>query len=148
MQVDTKLPSLTRVGVDDLLTDDTSDSKQPVVDIRPVISLFGFVKKRIAASKFNLTDDDLRIRALGRFRHLICSDLKGTKVGLSLLDKAGQLCDPTELATIVSDTLAHKATGTLLKRASSMTRFFGLFNTEILRASGLQNRIFMTTSTT
>ena len=124
MQVDTKLPSLTRVGLEDLLTDNTHDSKQPVADIRPVVSLSGFVKKRITASKFNLTDDDLRIRALGRFRHLICSDLKGTKVGLSLLDKAGQLCGPTELATIISDTLAHKATGTLLKRASSMTRFF------------------------
>ena len=124
MQVDTKLPSLTRVGLEDLLTDNTHDSKQPVADIRPVVSLSGFVKKRITASKFNLTDDDLRIRALGRFRHLICSDLKGTKVGLSLLDKAGQLCGPTELATIISDSLAHKATGTLLKRASSMTRFF------------------------
>lgn len=97
LQVDTKLPSLTRVGLEDLLTDNTHDSKQPVADIRPIVSLSGFVKKRITASKFNLTDDDLRIRALGRFRDLICSDLKGTKVGLSLLDKAGQLCGPTEL---------------------------------------------------
>lgn len=65
-----------------------------------------------------------RVRALGRFKSLICSDLKGTELGLSLTDKAGRLCDQDELATIISDTLAHKATGTLLKRISSMTRFF------------------------
>lgn len=64
------------------------------------------------------------MRALGHFRNLICSDLKGTRVGTSLLDKLGKMCGEHELATIVSDTLAHKSTGTLLKRASSMARFF------------------------
>ena len=64
------------------------------------------------------------MRALGHFRKLICSDLKGTSVGTSLLDKAGKLCDEEDFASTVSDCLANKATGTLLKRASSMARFF------------------------
>ena len=64
------------------------------------------------------------MRALGHFRKLICSDLKGTSVGMSLLDKAGKLCNEEDFASTVSDCLAHKATGTLLKRASSMARFF------------------------
>ena len=51
-------------------------------------------------------------------------DLKGTSVGMSLLDKAGKLCDEKDFVSTVSDCLAHKATGTLLKRASSMARFF------------------------
>ena len=124
LQISTDLPSLTRVGINDL----SSSSKPSTAEVerqhRHIVSLSGFVKKRVAASKFNISDDDLRVRALGRFKSLICSDLKGTRVGQSLIDKAGQLCGSDELATIVADTLSHKSTGTLLKRASSMVRFF------------------------
>lgn len=118
------LPRLPLVGIQDI----SSQSRPTVEEVerkhRHVVSLTGFVKKRTAASKFNISGDDLRVRALGRFKNLICSDLQGTKVGLSLLDRVGKLCEPGELETIVSDTLSHKSTGTLLKRASSIVRFF------------------------
>ena len=124
LQISTDLPRLPLVGIQDISSPSRPSVKEVEHKHPHVVSLTGFVKKRIAASKFNISDDDLRVRALGRFKNLICSDLQGTKVGLSLLDRAGKLCEPGELATIVSDTLSHKSTGTLLKRASSMVRFF------------------------
>ena len=123
-QQKTDLPGLPHVGVGDVSTNIERKEVSPAKDPKPIVSLTSFVKKRIAASKFTISDDDLRVRALGHFRKLICSDLKGTAVGISLIDKAGKLCDEDDLATTVSDTLAHKSTGTLLKRASSMVRFF------------------------
>ena len=120
----TDLPSMPIVGIEDVATTIKKQHTERAVESKPVLSLTSFVKKRISASKFTISDDDLRVRALGHFRKLICSDLKGTSVGMSLLDKAGKLCDEEDFASTVSDSLAHKATGTLLKRASSMARFF------------------------
>ena len=120
----TDLPSMPIVGIEDVATTNKKQHTERAVESKPVLSLTSFVKKRISASKFTISDDDLRVRALGHFRKLICSDLKGTSVGMSLLDKAGKLCDEEDFASTVSDSLAHKATGTLLKRASSMARFF------------------------
>ena len=120
----TDLPSMPIVGIEDVASTNKKQYTERAVESRPVLSLTSFVKKRISASKFTISDDDLRVRALGHFRKLICSDLKGTSVGMSLLDKAGKLCDEEDFASTVSDCLAHKATGTLLKRASSMARFF------------------------
>ena len=117
-QQKTDLPGLPHVGVGDVSTNIERKEVSPAKDPKPIVSLTSSVKKRIAASKFTISDDDLRVRALGHFRKLICSDLKGTAVGISLIDKAGKLCDEDDLATTVSDTLAHKSTGTLLKRAS------------------------------
>ena len=120
----TDLPSMPMVGIEDVATTNKKQSNEHAVESKPVLSLTNFVKRRISASKFAISDDDLRVRALGHFRKLICSDLKGTSVGISLLDRAGKLCDEEDFASTVSDCLAHKATGTLLKRASSMARFF------------------------
>ena len=124
MQQKTGLLILPLVGIEDvsskLDTKEADHEKNP----KPYVSLTSFVKNRIAASKFIISDEDLRVPALGHFRNLICSDLKGTTVGLSLLDKAGKLCAEDDLATTVSDTLARKSTGALLKRVSSMVRFF------------------------
>ncbi len=118
MHQKTGLPGLPLVGIEDvsskLDTKEADHEKNP----KRYVSLTSFVKNRIAASKFTVSDEDLRVPALGHFRNLICSDLKGTTVGLSLLDKAGKLCAEDDLATTASDTLAHKSTGTLLKRVS------------------------------
>ena len=62
------------VGIEDV----SSTTKKRVEyekDPKPYVSLTSFVKKRIAAAKFTVSDDDLRVRALGHFRKLICSDL-------------------------------------------------------------------------
>ena len=124
LQQKTELPNIPLVGIQDVSSQLVSSKSEHDNIPKPYVSLTNFAKKRIAASKFTVNDDDLRVRALGHFRNLICSDLKGTRVGSSLLDKLGKMCGEHELATIVSDTLAHKSTGTLLKRASSMARFF------------------------
>ena len=107
LQQTTDLPQLPLVGIQDV-----SSQLEPVETERdhvakPYVSLTSFAKKRIAVSKFTINDDDLRVRALGQFRNLICSDLKGTTVGMSLLDKLGRMCGDHELANIVSDTLAQ-----------------------------------------
>jgi len=92
------MPSMPRIGLQDV-----SNPAVQVISVREnaLSKLAGshkFAKRRIAASRFYISDDDLRIRALEQYKQLICSDLDGTAL--------------------------TKATGTLLKRASSLKRFF------------------------
>ena len=104
LQQKTELPDIPLVGIQDVSSQLVSSESEHDNISKPYVSLTNFAKKRIAASKFTVNDDDLRVRALGHFRNLICSDLKGTRVGTSLLDKLGKMCGEHELATIVSDT--------------------------------------------
>ena len=108
-QQKTDLPSMPIVRIEDVASATKKQEVEHEKDPKRLVSQTSFVKKRIAASKFTISDDDLRVRALGHFRKLICSDLKGTAVGISLLDKACKLRDEDDLATTVSDTLAHKS---------------------------------------
>ena len=82
-----------------------------------------FAKKRIACASYNVPDDELRSRALNRFRVLVSLDLHATQIGTSMLNCLGSLDTSTDVLQVLSDALANKATGTLLKRASSLWRW-------------------------
>eukprot|EP00435_Cladocopium_sp_Y103_P013036 s4599_g3.t1 len=82
-----------------------------------------FVKKRIMCTSYNIQDDELRSRALNKFRVLVSLDLHATQIGVSMLNCLGNLDASTDVMQILSDALSNKATGTLLKRASSLWRW-------------------------
>ena len=81
------------------------------------------VRKRIVLTSYNVKDDELRSRALNRFKVLVCLDLKATGIGRSMLNCLGNLDSSTNVLQVLEDALANKATGTLLKRASSLWRW-------------------------
>ena len=81
------------------------------------------VRKRIVLTSYNVKDDELRSRALNRFKVLVCLDFKATGIGSSMLNCLGNLDSSTNVLQVLEDSLANKATGTLLKRASSLWRW-------------------------
>ena len=81
------------------------------------------VRKRIIFTTYNVRDDELRSRALNRFKVLVCLDLSATGIGRSMLNCIGSLDSHTDVLQVLEDSLASKATGTLLKRASSLWRW-------------------------
>ena len=81
------------------------------------------VRKRIACTSYNIQDDELRSRALNRFRVLVSLDLHATGIGKSMLNCVGALDTSTDVLQVLSDALSSKATGTLLKRSSSLWRW-------------------------
>lgn len=80
-------------------------------------------RKRLACIQYNVQDDELRSRALNRFRVLVCQDMNATQTGKSMLDSLGRLSSGADVMQILSDSLSSKATGTLLKRSSSLWRW-------------------------
>lgn len=89
----------------------------------PSFRFGAMVTKRIAAARFHVPDDELRVKALNIFKLLICADLSATVVGCNLSDLAGRLDPSVDISKNLADVFANKATGTLLKRGGSMTRF-------------------------
>ena len=81
------------------------------------------VRKRIAMTSYNIQDNELRSRALNRFRVLVSLDLNDTQIGKSMLYCLGALGTNTDVMRVLSDALANKATGTLMKRSSSLWRW-------------------------
>eukprot|EP00435_Cladocopium_sp_Y103_P038712 s223_g10.t1 len=74
-----------------------------------------FVKKRIMCTSYNIQDDELRSRALNKFRVLVSLDLHATQIGVSMLTCLGNLDASTDVMQILSDALSNKATGTLFE---------------------------------
>ena len=81
------------------------------------------VKRRIALTSYNIQEDELRSRALNKFKVLVSLDPHATRIGRSMLDALGRLEDNDTMMHILSDSLATKATGTLTKRASALWRW-------------------------
>ena len=94
-------------------------SSEPAVMEAPL----EYVRKRIACTSYNVQDDELRSRALNHFRVLVSLDLHATVIGESMLNCVGSLDASTDVLQVLSDALSSKATGTLLKRSSSLWRW-------------------------
>ena len=89
----------------------------------PSQSSHAAVRRRIVCTSYNVQDDELRSRALNRFKVLVCMDLTATGIGKSMLNCVGNLDSQTDVLQVLEDSLASKATGTLLKRVSSLWRW-------------------------
>ena len=70
-----------------------------------------------------MAEDELRTKALNQFKVLISLDLDATQLGQSITNVLGTIDPSVDPLQVLQDAMSNKATGTLLKRASSMWRF-------------------------
>ena len=82
-----------------------------------------FAHKRIVASKVVIKEDEMRAKALNQIRTLLLFDLAGTDLGVTISNLAGTLDEKVDLMQVLCDSFASKATGTILKRVSSIWSF-------------------------
>lgn len=77
----------------------------------------------LLAMRFAQSDDQLLENALVKARELILFHLEDTRLGCSLLDRAGRLVSDFEMKTSIRDSFVGKAVGTILKRLTDYHRF-------------------------
>ena len=109
-----------RVGLRDILV--PAARSQPISPGLPVSS-FSAINKRIAKHRINVAEDELRTKALNQFKVLISMDLDATQLGQSISNVLGTIDVSVDPLQVLQDAMSSKATGTLLKRASSIWRF-------------------------
>ena len=115
---DVELPApMSEVGLKDTLI--TQQVYVPVQ--REVVP--HFVAKRIRMSSLIASEDQLRWRALQKFRRLVLADPLCSDLGKSLLDVAGRLQDDKCISQTFEDAFAGKATSTLVRRSGSLQRY-------------------------
>ena len=109
-----------RVGLKDII----SPTPRPHIDSAGLpVSTFSAISRRIAKCRIHVEEDELRTKALNQFKVLICMDLDATQLGQSLSTVLGTVDPSVEPLRVLQDAMSNKATGTLLKRASSMWKF-------------------------
>ena len=112
------------IGLADVLSPEPKKIVQPpAIPVGTIAAPQDLVKRRIALTSYNIQEDELRSRALNKFKVLVSLDPHATKIGRSMLDALGRLEDNDTMMHILSDSLATKATGTLTKRASALWRW-------------------------
>ena len=110
----------TRVGMADTLS---HTSTVPVPIFQQQSSSSSYANKRLKYMSLVSSEDDLRSKALSRFRTMVLMDPNATRLGRTLVNFAGSL-EPAEVITqIFSDVFAPKSTGTLMKRSHSLWTF-------------------------
>lgn len=109
-----------RVGLKDVIV--PSPKIQASTSYLPVSSISA-VSKRIAKCRINVAEDELRTKALNQFKVLVSMDLDATQLGQSISNVLGTIDPSVDPLKVLQDAMSNKATGTLLKRASSMWRF-------------------------
>ena len=82
-----------------------------------------FASRRLLAAKFAKSDDQLKAAALSKLRNIVLFHPSDSQLGRSMLDKAGSLVGEDELQRSLSDAVASRAVGTLVKRVSDYNRF-------------------------
>ena len=118
---DLSVHTVPTVGLADALqASQTEKSSVPVVT---PLSNSVLLKRRIAAAKLSVPEDELRTRALKQLRVLILLDLTATRLGRSLMNMAGALDETADVGQSIADCFAGKSTGTLLKRVGSLWHF-------------------------
>ena len=112
------------IGLADVLSPEPKKIVQrPATPVGTIAAPQDLVKRRIALTSYNIQEDELRSRALNKFKVLVSLDPHATKIGRSILDALGRLEDNDTMMHILSDSLATKATGILTKRASALWRW-------------------------
>ena len=110
----------TRVGMADTLSHASTVS---VPIFQQQSSSSSYANKRLKYMSLVSSEDDLRSKALSRFRTMVLMDPNATRLGRTLVNFAGFL-EPAEVITrIFSDVFAPKSTGTLMKRSHSLWTF-------------------------
>ena len=82
-----------------------------------------FRAKRLFATRMARSEDQLRAAALARIKEVVLFDPGDSRLGRSLLESSGLLIPEHQLAMVLSDTFARKATSTLAKRSCDFLKF-------------------------
>ena len=108
------------VGIRD--TDWKDDREGFLQEVRPKLSKHIF--RRLCGARLEKSDEDIRNHSLTRLKDYVISDPKASKLGLSLLTKAGKVESEESLGRSITDAFAGKATSTLQKRSSALYRMW------------------------
>ena len=73
---------------------------------------------RISRLQWNVHDEALRNKALGRWKYILSKSEDNSKLGRALLNDVMSLCSDSALEDTLKSVFTNKSTGTLLKRAS------------------------------
>ena len=73
---------------------------------------------RISRLQWNVHDEALRNKALGRWKYILSKAEDNSKLGRALLNDVMSLCSDSALEDTLKSVFVNKSTGTLLKRAS------------------------------
>ena len=110
----------TRVGVADTLS---HTSTVPVPIFQQQSSSSSYANKQLKYMSLVSSEDDLRSKALSRFRTMVLMGPNATRLGRTLVSFACSL-EPAEAITqIFLDVFAPKSTGALMKRSHSLWTF-------------------------
>ena len=112
-----KMLAMPTVGLADTIAPMATKKKETPVTYSQVSS---FAKKRIAAAKFAIPEDELLARCLNQIKTLLLMDLAGTEVGVTLTNLAGGLDETVDILQVLRDCFSRKATATVLKRTSGI----------------------------
>ena len=113
-------PKMPLIGLVDTLNPVPTSASSSQVSL-PIRSKFA--EKRIASARVTVSDDEMRSKALNQVKTLILLDVSGTALGQSMCNLAGTLDENADIAQVLSDAFANKATGTICKRVSSLWLF-------------------------
>ena len=91
-------------------------------DIRPLAF------RRLRFVRHRVTDDQLRTRALVKWRAIIQQELRCSHVGRQLSEMCDGTMDEDFISSTMTDVFACKATATLFKRSTAMLRYLAWAN--------------------
>lgn len=89
----------------------------------PQHGLSDFKRKRLLATAFAKTDDQLVDCAMRQLKEIVLFQPQDSRLGRALLDVSGKLVPETAIATSFIDAVAGKAPGTVAKRVADYHRF-------------------------
>ena len=96
----------------------------PLDEIGLVEKQSPFILRRLCRARISKSDSDVRNLALKKIKSILLLDLEATALGRSLTAQASKLASEGDLGMSIQDAFRAKATATLQKRASALTRFF------------------------
>ena len=116
-----KMPQMPDFGRFETLS--AAAAPKPVQGPETLPTSFQFRKKRLLATSFARSDDQLEMNALRKLREIVLFRPQDSRLGRALMDIAGRLVPEETIRTSFSDCVAGKAPGTIAKRVADYHRF-------------------------
>ena len=101
-----------------------SEGQDPSAEVGLVERQSPFILRRLCRARVARSECDIRNLALKKLKSILLLDLEATSLGRSLTTRAGQMASEEELGRSIEDAFRSKASTTLQKRASALTKFF------------------------
>ena len=116
-----KMPQLPTYGRFEALSSAAMVSPSNIPET--VTTAFEFRRKRLLATRFAMTDDQLEVNAMRKLREIVLFRPQDSRLGNALMDIAGKLVPEDVIRTSFMDSVAGKAPGTVAKRVADYHRY-------------------------